>query len=88
MDKWVHHSEAKNFLARLCDVTLHLTLFSFLPLSLTRISISLLYWINVILTNDLDLDALASLEGYLAEFNVVLVTIRHERIFVDKVTEH
>jgi ATP-binding cassette subfamily F protein uup len=28
------------------------------------------------------------LEGYLAEFNGVLVIVSHDRFFVDKVTEH
>eukprot|EP00554_Chaetoceros_debilis_P002895 CAMPEP_0194095328 /NCGR_PEP_ID=MMETSP0149-20130528/56771_1 /TAXON_ID=122233 /ORGANISM="Chaetoceros debilis, Strain MM31A-1" /LENGTH=650 /DNA_ID=CAMNT_0038781269 /DNA_START=1644 /DNA_END=3596 /DNA_ORIENTATION=- len=39
-------------------------------------------------TNDVDLDTLAALEGYLAEFNGVLVIVSHDRFFVDKVTQH
>jgi ATP-binding cassette subfamily F protein uup len=39
-------------------------------------------------TNDVDLDTLAALESYLAEFNGVLVIVSHDRFFVDKVTEH
>jgi ATP-binding cassette subfamily F protein uup len=39
-------------------------------------------------TNDVDLDTLSALEGYLAEFNGVLVIVSHDRYFVDKVTEH
>jgi ATP-binding cassette subfamily F protein uup len=39
-------------------------------------------------TNDVDLDTLAALEEYLAEFNGVLVIISHDRYFVDKVTNH
>jgi len=39
-------------------------------------------------TNDVDLDTLAALEEYLAEFNGVLVIVSHDRYFVDKVTEH
>lgn len=39
-------------------------------------------------TNDVDLDTLAALEDYLAEFNGVLVIVSHDRFFVDKVTEH
>jgi ATP-binding cassette subfamily F protein uup len=35
-----------------------------------------------------DLDTLAALEGYLAEFNGVLVIVSHDRFFVDKVTQH
>lgn len=39
-------------------------------------------------TNDVDLDTLAALEEYLAEFKGVLVIVSHDRYFVDKVTEH
>ena len=39
-------------------------------------------------TNDVDLDTLAAIEDYLAEFNGVLVIVSHDRYFVDKVTEH
>ena len=39
-------------------------------------------------TNDVDLDTLAALEEYLAEFNGVLVIVSHDRYFVDKVTKH
>jgi len=39
-------------------------------------------------TNDVDLDTLSALEGYLAEFNGVLVIVSHDRFFVDKVTQH
>ena len=39
-------------------------------------------------TNDVDLDTLAALEEYLAEFKGVLVLVSHDRYFVDKVTEH
>jgi ATP-binding cassette subfamily F protein uup len=39
-------------------------------------------------SNDLDLDTLAALEGYLAEYNGVLVVVSHDRFFVDKVTDH
>lgn len=39
-------------------------------------------------TNDVDLDTLAALEEYLAEFKGVLVLVSHYRYFVDKVTEH
>ena len=39
-------------------------------------------------TNDVDLDTLAAIEDYLAEFNGVLVIVSHDRYFVDKVTSH
>ena len=39
-------------------------------------------------TNDVDLDTLAALEEYLAEFKGVLVIVSHDRYFVDKVTDH
>jgi ATP-binding cassette subfamily F protein uup len=39
-------------------------------------------------TNDVDLDTLAALESYLAEFNGVLIIVSHDRYFVDKVTQH
>jgi ATP-binding cassette subfamily F protein uup len=42
----------------------------------------------ILQTNDVDLDTLAALEEYLAEFNGVLVIISHDRYFVDKVTNH
>ena len=39
-------------------------------------------------TNDVDLDTLRALEGYLEEFNGVLVVVSHDRLFTDKVTNH
>ncbi|KAL3810220.1 hypothetical protein ACHAXA_006360 [Cyclostephanos tholiformis] len=39
-------------------------------------------------TNDIDLDTLRALEGYLEEFKGVLVVVSHDRLFTDKVTNH
>jgi len=39
-------------------------------------------------TNDIDLDTLTALEGYLAEYKGVLVVVSHDRFFTDKVTDH
>jgi ATP-binding cassette subfamily F protein uup len=47
-----------------------------------------LHSVIILQTNDVDLDTLAALEEYLAEFNGVLVIISHDRYFVDKVTNH
>ena len=47
-----------------------------------------MHCVIILQTNDVDLDTLAALEEYLAEFNGVLVIISHDRYFVDKVTNH
>mmetsp|Transcript_3611 Transcript_3611/g.7967 ORF Transcript_3611/g.7967 Transcript_3611/m.7967 type:complete len:736 (+) Transcript_3611:101-2308(+) len=39
-------------------------------------------------TNDVDLDTLRALEGYLEDFKGVLVIVSHDRSFTDKVTDH
>ena len=39
-------------------------------------------------TNDVDLDTLRALEGYLEEFKGVLVIVSHDRSFTDQVTDH
>jgi ATP-binding cassette subfamily F protein uup len=39
-------------------------------------------------SNDIDLDTLSALEGYLDEYNGVLVIVSHDRFFTDKVTNH
>jgi len=39
-------------------------------------------------SNDLDLNTLAALEGYLADFAGVLVIVSHDKFFTDKVTDH
>lgn len=39
-------------------------------------------------SNDLDLNTLAALEGYLADFTGVLVIVSHDKFFTDKVTDH
>lgn len=39
-------------------------------------------------TNDIDLDTLTALEGYLSEYKGVLVIVSHDRFFTDKVTDH
>lgn len=36
----------------------------------------------------MDLDTLAALEGYLDQFQGVLLTVSHDRSFADKVTDH
>lgn len=39
-------------------------------------------------SNDLDLNTLTALEGYLADFTGVLVIVSHDKFFTDKVTDH
>eukprot|EP00578_Thalassiosira_sp_NH16_P009879 CAMPEP_0181116778 /NCGR_PEP_ID=MMETSP1071-20121207/22137_1 /TAXON_ID=35127 /ORGANISM="Thalassiosira sp., Strain NH16" /LENGTH=665 /DNA_ID=CAMNT_0023201055 /DNA_START=165 /DNA_END=2161 /DNA_ORIENTATION=- len=39
-------------------------------------------------TNDVDLDTLRALEGYLDDFKGVLVIVSHDRSFTDQVTDH
>ena len=39
-------------------------------------------------TNDVDLDTLRALEGYLEDYKGVLVIVSHDRLFTDKVTDH
>jgi ATP-binding cassette subfamily F protein uup len=39
-------------------------------------------------SNDLDLNTLSALEGYLADFKGVLVIVSHDKFFTDKVTDH
>ena len=39
-------------------------------------------------TNDVDLDTLRALEGYLDNYKGVLVIVSHDRLFTDKVTDH
>ena len=39
-------------------------------------------------TNDVDLDTLRALEGYLDNYKGVLVIVSHDRQFTDKVTDH